>query len=104
MALTTPVARELASPARPLTVVPMSSAIDAPSIPLVATGATVGASGLTGTASGAVVVVLRLPSASRVVAATLRGKLAAAVGVMARGARFQLCTSTDVAPALAVKV
>src|ERR1019366_2666994 len=38
-ALTTTVARELASPARPLTVVPMVSAIDAPSSPLVATGA-----------------------------------------------------------------
>src|SRR3977135_1538003 len=111
MALTTTVARELASPARPLTVVPMLSAIDAPSIPLVATGATVGASGLTVTASVAVgvgglpvtasvavVVVLRLPSASRVVAATLRVKLASAAGVMARLARFQLCTSTGVGP------
>src|SRR3979490_2553062 len=104
MALTTTVARELAAPARPLTVVPMLSAIDAPSIPLVATGATVGASGLTVTASVAVVGVLRLPSASRVGAATLGGKWASAAGVMARLARFQLCTSTDVAPALAVKV
>src|SRR3979411_1292113 len=90
MALTTTVARELASPARPLTVVPMLSAIDAPSLPRVATGATVGASGLTVTASVAVVVVLRLPSASRVVAATLRVKLASAAGVMAGLARFQL--------------
>src|SRR3982074_3141636 len=104
MALTPTGAGELASPARPLTVVPMLSAIDAPSIPLVATGATVGASGLTVTASVAVVVGLRLPSASRVVAGTLRVKLASAAGVMARLARFQLCTSTDVAPALAVKV
>src|SRR3982074_2593711 len=103
MAVTTRGAGALASPGRPVTVVPMLSAIDAPSIPLVATGATVGASGLTVTASVAVVVVLSLPSASRVVAATLRVKLASAVGVMARLARFQLCTSTDVAPALAVK-
>src|ERR1700716_4174526 len=92
MALTTTVARELASPARPLTVVPMSSAIDAHSIPLVATGATVGASGLTVTASVAVVVVLGLPSASRVVAATLRVKLASAAGGMGRLAGVQLCT------------
>src|SRR6202521_4472166 len=104
MALTTTVARAWASPARPVTVVPMLSAIDAPSIPLVATGATVGASGLTVTASVAVVVVLRLPSASRGGAAPLRVKLGAGVGVMGRAGRFQLCTSTEVAPALAVKV
>src|SRR6202023_3950731 len=101
MALTTMVARALASPARPVTVVPMLSAIDAPSIPLVATGATVGASGLTVTASVAVVVVLRLPSASRAVAATLRGKLASLAGVMARLARFQLWTTSEGLPALA---
>src|ERR1700726_3872364 len=104
MALTTTVARALASPARPLTVVPMLSAIDAPSIPLVATGAPVGASGLKGTASGHVGVGLGLAPPSRVVAAALRVKLASAAGVMARLARFQLCTSTEVAPALAVKV
>src|SRR6202521_4919596 len=104
MALTTTGASELASPARPLTVVPILSAIDAPSSPLVATGATVGASGLTVTASVAVVVVLRLPSASLAVAATLSVKLTSLVGVMARLARFQLCTSTEVLPALAVKV
>src|ERR1700681_2177364 len=104
MALTTTVARALASPARPLTVAPRLSAIAEPSSPLAATGATVGASGLTVTASVAVVVVLRLPSASRVVAATLRVKLASFAGVTARLARFQLCTSTEVLPALAVKV
>src|SRR6202049_739805 len=104
MALTTTVASALASPPRPLTVVPILSAIDAPSSPLAATGATVGASGLTVTASVAVVVVLRLPSASLGVAAALREKLMALVGVMARLARFQLCTSTEVLPALAVKV
>src|SRR6202171_6127339 len=103
MALTTTVASALASPARPLTVVPILSAIDAPSSPLAATGATVGASGVTGTASVAVGVVLRLPSASLVVAATLSVKLTSLVGVMARLARFQLCTSTEVLPALAVK-
>src|SRR6202049_4777011 len=104
MALTTTVARALASPARPLTVAPRLSAMAAPSRPLAATGARPGASGLTVTASVAVVVVLRLPSASRVVAATLRVKLASAAGVTVRPARFQLCTSTEVLPALAVKV
>src|SRR3979490_991483 len=101
MALTTTVASELASPARPLTVVPMLSAIEAPSSPLLATGATVGASGLTVTASLAVVVVLRLPSASLAVAATLSVKLTSLVGVMARLARFQLWASTGGVPGLA---
>src|SRR3981189_2878262 len=104
MALTITVASELASPARPLTVVPILSAIEAPSSPLLATGATVGASGLAGAASVAVVVGVRLPSASLVVAATLSVKLTSLVGVMARLARFQLWTSTEVLPALAVKV
>src|SRR6202049_1545543 len=104
MALTTNVASELASPARPLTVVPRVSAIDAPSSPLVATGARLGARGLPVTASVAGGVVLRLPSASRVVAATPSVKLTSLVGVMARLARFQLCTSTEVLPALAGKV
>src|ERR1700686_113185 len=104
MALTTTVASALASPARPLTVVPILSAIDAPSSPLPATGATVGASGLRGTAPVGGGGGLRLPSASWVVAATLSVKLTSLVGVMARLARFQLCTSTEVLPALAVKV
>src|ERR1700724_135053 len=96
MAVTTKVASALASPDRPVTVVPRSSAIEAPSSPLLATGATVGASGLTVTASVAVVVVLRLPSASLAVAATPSVKLTSLVGVMARLARFQLWTSTQV--------
>src|ERR1700680_1454832 len=104
MALTTNVASALASPARPLTVAPRSSAIEAPSSPLAATGARLGASGLTVTASLAVAVVLRLPSASRLVAATPSVKLTSLAGVMARLARFQLWTSTEVLPALAVKV
>src|SRR6202165_1995625 len=103
MALTTTVASELASPARPLTVVPRSSAIEAPSSPLAAAGATDGASGLTVTASVAVGVVLRLPSASRAVAATLSVKLTSLLGVMARLARFQLWTSTEVLPADGVR-
>src|SRR6202040_925804 len=104
MALTTKVASALASPDRPLTVGPRLSAIEAPSSPLLATGATVGASGLTVTASVAVVVVLRLPSASLAVAATPSVKLTSLVGVMARLARFQLWTSTEGLPALGVKV
>src|SRR3977135_1184269 len=104
MALTTTVASELASPARPLTGVPVLGAIAGPASPLLATGATVGASGLTVTASLAVVVVLRLPSASLAVAATLSGKLTSLVGGMARLAPFQPWTSTEVLPALAVKV
>src|SRR6202521_5737340 len=103
MALTTTVASALTSPARPLTVVPRLSAIDEPSSPLAATGATVGASGLTVTASVAVVVVLRLPSASWVVATTLSVKLTSLVGVMAKLARFQLWTSTEGLPALGGK-
>src|SRR4030088_1929984 len=104
MALTTTGGGAVPSPARPLTVVPRLSAIAEPSSPLAATGATVGASGLTVTASVAVVVVLRLPSASRVVTAALRGKLASFAVVTVRLARFQLCTSREVLPALAVKV
>src|ERR1700681_2364392 len=95
MALTSTVASELASPARPLTVAPRLSAIEPPSSPLAATGATVGASGLTVTPSVAVVVVLRLPSTSLAVAATLSVKLTSLVGVMARLARFQLWRSDE---------
>src|SRR6202022_526616 len=80
MAPTTNEASELASPARPLTVAPRLSAIGDPSSPVSATGASVGASGLTVTLSVAVVTALRLPSASRAVAAVLRGKLARWVG------------------------
>src|SRR6202047_3102596 len=103
MALPTKVASAVAPPDRPLPVVRRLSAIEAPSSPLLATGATVGASGLTVTASLAVVVVLRLPSASLTVAATLSVKLTSLVGVMARLARFQLWTSTEVVAAVAVE-
>src|SRR6202140_5875236 len=96
MALTTRVASALAAPDRPLPVVPRLSAIEPPSSPLAATGVTVGASGLTLTASVAVVVVLRLPSASLAVAGALSVKLTSLVGGMARLARFQLWTSTEV--------
>src|ERR1700752_4943077 len=83
-ALTTRDASELASPARPLTVAPRLSAMAEPSTPVSATGARLGASGLTVTASVALVVVLRLPSASLVVAASESVKLASFVGVTVR--------------------
>src|SRR6202158_4360859 len=102
MALTTRVASALASPDRPLTVVPRLSAIEAPLSPLVATGATGGASGLTVSASLAVVLVLRLLSASLLLAATLSVKLASLVGVMPTLARLKLGTSSEVFAALAV--
>src|ERR1700694_3472018 len=97
MALTMTDARLLLSPARLLTVAPRLRAI-------AATGASDGASGLTVTCSVAVAVVLRLPSASLLVAATLSVKLASLVGVIERLARVHVCTSTEVLPALAVKV
>src|SRR5207253_1489979 len=104
IAPTTSEARLLLSPARPLTVAPRFSAIAAPSTPLSATGARVGASGLTVTVSVAVVVVLRLPSPSAVVAATLSVKLASLVGVIVRLDRVQPWTSTALWPAEAVKL
>src|ERR1700694_656048 len=104
MALTMTDARLLLSPERLLTVAPRLRAMAAPSSPVAATGASDGASGLTVTASVAVAVVLRLPSASLVVAATLSVKFASLVGVIERLPRVQVCTSTEVLPALAVKV
>ena len=76
--------------ARPVTVVPRLSAIAEPSTPVSATGATVGAVGLTVIASVALVVVLRLPSASFSVAAMLSVKLLSLAGVMVRLDRLQL--------------
>src|SRR3984893_2321111 len=80
MALTSRLASALASRARPLMGAPRSSAIAEPSRPLAAAGARPGASGVTVTASVALAVVLRLPSASRVVAGGLRVKLASVTG------------------------
>src|ERR1700752_1329283 len=82
--LTTGDASELASPVRLLTVAPRLSAMAAPSTPVSATGARLGASGLTVTASVALVVVLRLPSGSLLVAASESVKLASFVGVTVR--------------------
>src|SRR6201998_2688229 len=89
------VARLLLSPDRPVTVVPRLSVIAVPSTPVSAPGDTVGAVGFTVIASVAVVVVLRLPSASCSVAATVSVKLVSLVGVMLRLDRVQLAPSTE---------
>src|SRR5436189_257373 len=104
MALTKIVAAACRAPARALTLVARSRAMAAPSRPLAASGSTLGASGLTLMLSLALLVVLRLPSPSRAVAARLSVKLLALLGVTLRLARFQACTSTLVLPAVAVKL
>src|SRR5207253_1528298 len=104
IALTTSEDRLLLSPAAPLTVTPRLSAIAVPSTPISATGATLGAVGFTVTSSVPLVVVDRLPSASFAVAAIPSVKFASFAGVMVRLDRFQLCTSTEVLPAVAVKL
>src|SRR5947209_6016447 len=104
MALTTSAASELASPARPLTLAPRSSAIADPSRPVSARGASVGASGLTVTVSLALVGELRLQLGWAAGGASASVKLAVLVGVTVSAARFQAWTSTEVLPAVAVKL
>src|SRR2546423_447053 len=103
MALTINDANELLSPASPLTLAPRFSATAEPSTPVAATGARVGVSGLTVTAS-VMLAVLVLPSASSVVAVAVRVKFASLVGVTLRLDKVQPPTLTDVLPALAVKL
>src|ERR1700751_1373946 len=89
MALTTREASVLVSPVRPLTVAPRLSAMAAPSIPVSATGARLGASGLTVTASVALGGGLGLLSGALLVAASESVKLAWLVGVTVRLASDQ---------------
>src|ERR1700751_2172831 len=84
IALTVSDASVLASPVRPLTVGPRLSAMAAPSSPVSATGARLGASGLTVPASVALVAVLRLRSGAFAGAASEIVKLVWLVGVMVR--------------------
>src|SRR4029077_19799259 len=104
MALTTTEAQLLASPETLLSAAPRFNAIGDPSTPVSATGAKVGASGLTVIASVAVVAVLSCPCESICVAETLRLKFASLRGVMARDDSDHPSTLTDVLPAVAVKV
>ena len=67
-----------------------------PSTPVAATGANVGASGLTVIASVAVVAVLSCPCESFCVAETLRLKFASLTGVMVRDDSDHPSTLTDV--------
>src|SRR5438067_11963787 len=85
MALTSSDCSELPSPARPLTVAAsVPSVIAAPSVlGVLALQVSVGASGLTVTAS-VMLAVLVLPSASSVVAVAVRVKFASLVGVTFR--------------------
>src|SRR5436190_651260 len=104
MALTSTLASALASPARGLTLVWSSGTMGARSRPLAATGSTLGASGLTLMLSLALLVVLRLPSPSRAVAATLSVKLLALLVVTAALAGFYTLSLHDALPILAVKL
>jgi hypothetical protein len=106
MALTTRDFRVLVSPARLLTVLVMAPRVmPEPSTPDEGAAAqpTVGATGVTVMASVVVEDVV-LPSASLVVVAMERLKLTSLAGVTFRAARFQVDTSTDVVPAMEVKV
>src|SRR5204862_3872842 len=91
----------LASPARLFTVAAsVPSVISAPSVPgVLAAQLTVGANGLTVTAS-VMLAVLVLPSASSVVAVAVRVKFASLVGVTFRLDKVQPATLTEVLPAL----
>src|SRR5207253_731427 len=104
IALTTSEDRLLLSPAAPLTVKIGRASCRESVYPISATGATHGAVGFTVTSSVPLVVVDRLPSASFAVAAIPSVKFASFAGVMVRLDRFQLCTSTEVLPAVAVKL
>ena len=104
MALIVSVARLLLSPAKFLALAPRFNAIGDPATPVTATGANVGASGLTIIASVAVVAVLSCPCESFCVAETLRLKFAAFRGVMVRDDSDHPSTLTDVLPVVAVKV
>src|ERR1700674_1218578 len=104
MALTMTDARLLLSPERLLTVAPRLRAMAAPSSPVAATGASDGASGLTVTASVAGAVGRRWPSAAAGGGGPEGVKFVSLVGVIERLPRVQVCTSTEVLPALAVKV
>ena len=84
------VERLLLSPVKPLTVTPRFSAIAEPSTPVSATGVTVAASGFTVTASVVVAVVLRLPSLSFSVAATVSVKFVSFAGLMVSVDKFQV--------------
>src|SRR2546423_1713608 len=102
MALTTSDCSELLSPVRPLIVAAsVPSVIAAPSVPgVLAAQLTVAASGSTVTVSVAVAGALRLPSASRAIAARLRVKFVSLLGVTVRPARFQPARSAAEPPAL----
>src|ERR1700722_13153138 len=104
MALIVSVARLLLSPARFLAFAPRFNAIGDPSTPVTATGANVGASGLTVIASVAAVAALSCPCESFCVAETLRLKFASLTGVMVRDDSDHPSTLTDVWPVVAVKV
>src|SRR5437868_11495876 len=78
------------------------NAIAEPLTPVWADHCTVGASGLTVTAS-VVLTVLVLPAASLELAVMLNAKFAAFGGIMERFERFQLCTSTCWLPNAATK-
>ena len=85
------VERLLLSPVKPLTVTPRFSAIAEPSTPVSATGVTVAASGFTVTTSVVVVaVVLKLPSPSFSVAATVSVKLVALAALIVSADKFQV--------------
>src|SRR4029077_8956572 len=104
MALTIMEAQLLASPETLLSAAPRFNVTGDPSTPVAATGANVGASGLTVIASVAVVAVLSCPCESFCVAETLRLKFAAFRGVMVRDDSDHPSTLTDVWPVVAVKV
>src|SRR5437764_872315 len=105
MALTSSGCRDLFPPRRSSDLAAsVPSVIAAPSVPgVLAAQLTVGANGLTVTAS-VMLAVVELPTASRVVAVAGRVKVASLVGVTFRLDKVQPATLIEVLPALAVKL
>ena len=104
IALTTSEAKLFVSPVSLLTVAPRLSAMAEFSTPVTAKGVSVGASGSTVTVSVAVATVLRLPSISLTVAATLSVKLTSVADVTVRFDNTQEAMLTVVCPVVAVKL
>src|SRR2546423_1535874 len=102
--LPTTEAGSLSSPARPLMLAPRSSAIGEPSSPVSATGASVGASGLTVFFFNDTATTEIYPLSLHDALPISSVKLASLADVTVRLARFQPATSTAVLPAPAVKL